>query len=382
MVDGWSPTALDAVLPGIAERAAEHDRDGSFPAEAFDALAATGALRLTVPVADGGFGLGLATTCEVVVRLGAADPAVALVTAQHSLVHAVIDDAVWPDGPRRLVRRSAVEGTALINNLRVEPDLGTPARGGLPATTAARHADGWRLTGRKIYCTGIPRLRWMLVWARTDDAEPAVGNFLVEAGTPGYRVERTWTTLGMRATRSDDVVFEGAEVPLDRAIGLATRPAAPPPLAAAWNALLMAVVYHGVAHAARDWLARYLNERTPANLGAPLATLPRVQEAVGRIEVALTTGDQLVAATARDVDACADAASAASASMVKQVVTSRAIDVVLEAVRLTGNPGLSTVHPLERHLRNVLHGPIHTPQDDTILVAAGRQALDAATVRG
>ena len=50
---------------------------------------------------------------------------------------------------------------------------------------------------------------------------------------------------------------------------------------------------------------------------------------------------------------------------------------MLEAVRLTGNPGLMRRHPLERHLRNVLHGPIHTPQDDTILAATGRAAFAA-----
>jgi len=53
----------------------------------------------------------------------------------------------------------------------------------------------------------------MLVWARTDDPEPLQGAFLVEAGTPGYRVERTWESLGMRATRSDDVVFRAPRFP-------------------------------------------------------------------------------------------------------------------------------------------------------------------------
>ena len=112
--------------------------------------------------------------------------------AQHSLFHAGLGEAGWPDGPLALVRKSAVEGVALINALRVEPDLGTPARGGLPATVAARLPDGagWRLSGRKIYSTGIPLLRWLLVYARTDDPEPLVGNVLVEAGTPGYAVER------------------------------------------------------------------------------------------------------------------------------------------------------------------------------------------------
>jgi alkylation response protein AidB-like acyl-CoA dehydrogenase len=77
------------------------------------------------------------------------------------------------------VAEDAVRNGALINALRVEPDLGTPARGGLPATTAVRTADGWRISGRKIYSTGSHGLSWFSVWARSDDPDPLVGAWLV-----------------------------------------------------------------------------------------------------------------------------------------------------------------------------------------------------------
>ena len=49
----WPPPSWTAVLADIGDRAAEHDRDGSFPFEAFDALHPTGALRLTIPTDAG-----------------------------------------------------------------------------------------------------------------------------------------------------------------------------------------------------------------------------------------------------------------------------------------------------------------------------------------
>ena len=49
-----------------------------------------------------------------------------------------------------------------------------------------------------------------------------------------------------------------------------------------------------MAAAARDWLVRFLGERTPSALGRPLATLPRFETAVGEIETALTGADDLV----------------------------------------------------------------------------------------
>ena len=51
---------------------------------------------------------------------------------------------------------------------KVEPELGTPIRGGLPGTVARRTATCWSLNGRKIYSTGSPVLAWNAIWARTD----------------------------------------------------------------------------------------------------------------------------------------------------------------------------------------------------------------------
>ena len=61
--------------------------------------------------------------------------------------------------------------------------------------------------------------------------------------------------------------------------------------------------------------------------------------------------------------------------IIKQVATENAIAAVEAALKLAGNHGISRLNPLERHLRDVLCGRIHSPQEDTVLVAAGRAAL-------
>jgi alkylation response protein AidB-like acyl-CoA dehydrogenase len=142
----------------------------------------------------------------------------------------------------------------------------------------------------------------------------------------------------------------------------------------AWNSLGLSSLYLGVASAARDWLLKFLSERTPAALGAPLATLPRFQTAVGEIESALGSAAELVDAVARRVDD-GDEAALARAPAVKLVATRAAIGAVEQALTLTGNNGLSRKNPLERHYRDVLCSRVHTPQDDSITLAAGRAAL-------
>jgi alkylation response protein AidB-like acyl-CoA dehydrogenase len=269
---------------------------------------------------------------------------------------------------------SALAGPALVNALRVEPELGTPARGGVPATVARRTGEGWRITGRKVFSTGSHGLAWMVVWATTeDDPEgPRTGPFIVPADAPGITIEETWDHMGMRASASHDVVFDATPVPHDHAAGLV--PAGEPdsglrtPQVMGTMLLLLLAVYDGVAWAARDWLVEYLNERTPTNLGAPLASLPRFQAAVGEIDALLHTNAALL-------DDLAGNAGGGQGGLAKVVVTRNVIAVAEQAVALVGNAGLTRHHPLQRHLRDALCSRIHSPQDDTILTNAGRASL-------
>ena len=150
--------------------------------------------------------------------------------------------------------------------------------------------------------------------------------------------------------------------------------AAPDAVTLAWNTTLLASLYDGVARAAQGWLCAYLAERAPANLGAPLASLSRFQEAVGENERLLAVNRRLLRSAAAETDAGAPP-SVAESGLIKLTVTENAIQVVQGAVALVGNPGLSRKNPLERHLRDVLCARIHTPQGDAVRLAAGRAAL-------
>ncbi len=337
-----------------------------------------GLLSLTVPRECGGGGAGLAEACAVVEQIAGGEPSTALVFAMHLIYHAVGREGVWDREFHARICKESVEGIALINVLRVEPALGTPTRGGLPDTTARRTADGWQLDGHKLYATGSPLLRYFLTWARTADDPPLVGWFAVPRDTPGMRIVETWDHLGMRATASHDVIFEAAQVPDWSAVAL-RRPEEWPrmdPITASWNNLVLSALYHGIARAAAEWLGGYLHERTPGNLGASLATLPRHQAAMGEIQALLFASDRLIYGLARDIDAAGYADLApAQTSLAKYVATNNAVRTVDIALSLVGNPGLSRSNPLERYHRDVLCSRIHVPQDDMVLAAAGRAAL-------
>ena len=378
-----SEANLARITAALAQSAEHYDRSATFPRDNFDLLAREGLIGLTVDRGHGGAGAGFVDALRVLGAVAKGEPSTALILFMTYAFHAAPDKTTrWPTDLYARLARDAAQGRGLIGTFRVEPELGTPVRGGLPATIARRTAQGWAITGEKIYSTGSTGLDWFAVWARTEGDDPQVGLFLVAPGSEGIVIEPEWDHLGMRATVSHKVVFTDTPTPAAWAVDL-RPPADWAPRAGEagtqilWNALAIATIYDGVARAARDWLARYLNERAPANLGAPLASLPRVQEKFGEIEALLYTNRVLIDEAARAADG-GRVPDPVQANLIKHTANSNAIRAVEIALELTGNPGISRRNPLERHYRDVLCSRIHSPQADTVLVAAGRAALTEA----
>jgi alkylation response protein AidB-like acyl-CoA dehydrogenase len=369
---------LPEVTAALARDAAEYDRSGAFPHPGIRAVHDAGLLTATVATRYGGPGLGAADLTRILLALGKGDPSVALIASMTLLPHLFQAlHPTWPDEVYRAVL--ATGGPTLINTLRVEPDLGSPTRGGRPATIARRTATGWSLTGRKRFVTGAEGLTYFLVWAATDEPDPRVGTFVAPAGTPGIEVVPAWNQLGLRASGSHDVVFTDVPVPYTHVLDLAPggRPAEP---GGALH-LPLAAIYVGVARAAQDWFHHFAWERTPANLGRPVATTDRFRTAAGEIETLLSTAERLLLDATSRFDA-GEPVPAAEALAARVIANRHAVAAVTLAMRLLGNPGLNRDHPLERHFRDVQSALVHAPQEDVALSAIGNATLTAAGPAG
>ena len=260
--DIWVERAR-GLAPRIAARAAEHDRDASFPFENFAELREAGLLRLTVPSDHGGAGASLTTFLRVQEALAHGDGSTAMALNMHlKLFGAEREASVYPADWYAEMCRGAVEDGWLCNTVASEEGLGSPAGGGIPETTARPVEGGWMLEGRKTWTTMAPILHYFIVMARLDPdraGPPVIANFMVFRDDPGFRVEETWDSLGMRATGSHDVVFENLFVPADRLLTQRDGSKGDRRGAAgvAWFALGLSAVTLGVATAARDYSVAY-----------------------------------------------------------------------------------------------------------------------------
>jgi alkylation response protein AidB-like acyl-CoA dehydrogenase len=377
-----SDAGLRRVTAALAELAEENDRTARFPWASIEVVHDAGLLTYGVsPELGGAVEPTIADAVRIMQAIGHGDASVALLAAmtiaQH-LVHGAAD--VFPAGLYGRIVADSAQRPVLMNAIRAEPELGAPARGGLPKTKVRRSENGWIVSGHKAYGTGSEGLAYHLVWAATEDDEPLQGHVIVPGDDPGIEVIRTWDHLGMRATSTHDVVYHDIEVPFEHFRG---EPMVPGSLVGGGSRRqgnLMAIgmsvtaMYVGVARAAQEFFIRFAHERIPGALGRPIAQTERIQSIAGEIDAQLFAAEELMGSIARRADA-GDAEAAARAPYVKLLATRAAVTAVQTAVQALGNPALSRDNPIERHLRDVLCCRIHPPQDDMALIFLGKRSL-------
>lgn len=370
-----SPEALAKVTKTLAVTAEGYDRSGEFPWEGIQAVHDAGLLRLGIGEQYGGRPVGTVELARVVQALGHGDASVALISAMTIAQHLLqAKSGVWPDELYRKAVEDSLDRPVLINAIRAEPELGAPARGGLPATTVTRTKTGWLLNGHKGFGTGSEGLSYHAVWAATEEGEPLLGHVYVPAGTPGIEIVKTWDHHGLRASSTHDIRYTNVEVPAENFRGLPAARASNEAKLFAGLGGAIAALYVGVARAAQEFFVRFAHERVPTALGKPIATTERIQTVAGEIEAQLIQAEEVIYGLSSRLDD-GDLDAVARTPVVKLLATRAAITAVQTAVAALGNPGLTRHHPLERHLRDVLCSRVHPPQDDTALLIAGRQSL-------
>jgi alkylation response protein AidB-like acyl-CoA dehydrogenase len=391
-MDGFARLAdpeIFAVACAAAERIEQRVSSGAEGEEllgdCLSELRASRYLTLTIPTSLGGLGGSIVDACVGQERIARALGSAGLAANMHlSYIGQSLVSGLWQRPMLDRFLRGVVDRGYMINNCQAEAEMGSPARGGLPATKAVRAEGGWRITGRKQWSTGSRFLTHFAVSATVvaPDMPEHLGQFLVTHASDGVRIEPTWDALAMRESASHDIVFEDVFVPDEDVIHISPTGErfVPSPDVAPWHGLTLSATYTGVAVAARDWVAQFAATRKPTNLGKTIGEIPGVRAKLGEIEALLLVSERLIFDTARDWAEGGDKRwLAPQIGLVKYHATNNAVRVTDLALRIAGGVGLSASHPLERCFRDVRAGLIHPPLDDVALEGAATRALAAVT---
>jgi acyl-CoA dehydrogenase len=371
--------ARDFALGEIRPHAPAWDAARELPRDLYGKLAEMGFLGMTIPEEHGGLGLDRTTYLLALEALAWGDAATALGVAIHNgPVAGLLLAHGTPEQKARWLPEMAT-GEALGAFALSEEDAGSdPAA---LALTAERAGEGWRLTGEKRWVTNGERGGLLLVFARTG-GEPGdregISAFLVPAGTPGISVSRRERTLGLSASETVGLDFQGVEVPGDALLGdegegyrLAMEALVPGRLGIAAQAL-------GIAQAAYEHALAYARERE--QFGRTLDTFGAIREKLAgmaiRIDGAraflLTVSRELEESGGEATDLALPASSRARAAMAKVMASEAAMWSADEAVQIFGGYGYMRDYPVEKLMRDAKGTEIYEGANEVLrsLVAA------------
>jgi alkylation response protein AidB-like acyl-CoA dehydrogenase len=373
------PILPEPMLAGFAQRCRGYDIENRFFDEDFRDLKDAGYLTIAVPREFGGRGLDLAATCREQRRLGYYAPATALGINMHIYWTGVAAD-LWlrDDKSLQWMLEEAAAGEVFAAG---HAERGNDIPVLLATATAERVDGGFRFTGRKMFASMAPvwtRYGLHALWPNAEGGPKIVHAFLPR-DSAGYRIVETWDTLGMRGTRSDDVLLEGAFVP-DKYVGRIVPAGAVDNFVLAlfaWALLGFANVYYGLAQRAIDLAVPALKSKTSVALSRSMAYHPEVQHTVAQMTLALDPVGPHLDRIAEDWSAGVDHGGWWPAKIVSakyHAVEScwRIVDLAME---VSGGTGMFKQNELERLFRDARCGRFHPVNSLLTHEIVGKTAL-------
>ncbi len=360
------PMRVETIAQDIAKRAAQHDADDSFVADAFAALKREGFFKALVPAEFGGGDASITEICQTIRHLGAGCGSTALASAMHSHLVAV---AAWrwrhQGAPTEgLLKRVVAEDLVLVSSGGSD----WLASGG----KAVKTEGGFKVTARKPFSSGSPVGDLLSTSAVYDDpdAGPTVLHFAVSLKAPGVRVLDTWRAMGMRATGSHEIELTEVFVP-DAAVS-GRRPQGP------WHGLfhiismiafaLVYSAYLGVAEGARD-KALAIARRKPVDD-------PHLPYLVGEMENAFTAAELAWERLVAIAETGAPGPETTSRAMIARTLVGKSvIETVERAMEAVGGAAFLRDTGLERAFRDIQGARFHPLQEKPQQRYTGRVAL-------
>ncbi len=367
----------------FAQTADDHDRENRFPAENWPRMQEAGYLKLCVPEELGGFGAGVREFFLAQERLSAGDAAVGLAVNMH-LAPSMVMSLAWcrfqdPRAERHLRRIAA--GEEVFASCTSEHGMGG-VQGAVDArkTTATRVDGGFLVSGHKVFFTGNEACTHFSSNALYEDPElgPRLISYFAAIGAEEITIKRTWDTLGMRATQSNDVIFDEMFIP-DEEVGHSSP-------AGHFDARIQqslftgampsfGIIFLGAAGGAMDWARDYVVEKDRTGQA-------EIQHDFAALEVLRESARAVTYRHAHEVDsgvwfeALGVREGLARGAFCKYVCVNNAVAIMNKVMGIVGGVGYHRKFPIQRVYRDVLAGPILPFNNHDAHIIFAEDALD------
>jgi acyl-CoA dehydrogenase len=348
----------------------EMDRARKIPRDLWKRIGELGWAGLSVPVEYGGSGADVMLAAIFVEELSRQFPSMATDWLLISMTARILREAGTKEQKEMLLPKLAA-GEWLMSFGMTEPAGGTDVLG--LKTRATRGADGWTISGQKLYTSFADDADAILVLCRTDPVEGTkrargLSLVLTPRQQPAVTVRRL-ELMGMRAACTCEVFFDNAKAPANAVVGEQGR---------GWyhllasldeERILCAAMYVGITSAALDQTLQYAKDRQA--FGRSIGAFQAVQHPLAEIATEL---EQIRLLTAKAAWLQSNQRECATeAAMAKLAATETAIRATDRCMRILAGYGLVEESPLERLFRDCRLGPFSPISNEMVMNFIGER---------
>jgi alkylation response protein AidB-like acyl-CoA dehydrogenase len=359
----------------------EHEREHRFPADIVHRLGEMGWLGIPVPEEDGGAGMGNLAYAIAVEEVSRVWGSLGIILAAHtSLGCGPLMIAGTAEQKERFLRPMAA-GKVIGAYGLTEPGAGSDAGG---TRTTARHeatpdGDTWVIDGGKRFITNAGQAGTYVVTARTGTTEKGdaeISAFILPADTPGFSIGRVEDKMGLHASATGELIFDGCRIPADNLLGKQGEGFRTFLKVLDGGRISIAAMALGIAQGAYEAAATYARERK--QFDRPIGTFQGVAFKIADMATDLEAARALVYRAAWLKDQGRDyGVAAAQAKLYASEMSSR---VTNAAVQVHGGYGYITEYRVERFLRDAKLTEIGEGTSEIQRLVIARKLLDLRVV--
>jgi butyryl-CoA dehydrogenase len=337
--------AREVVLP----KAAERDRTKEFPAENLKKMGELGLMGMNVPPEYNGAGVDSVSYSLALQEIGYACASTAVVMSVHNSVACGPVYLYGSEYQKETYLKPLAAGNMLGSFALTETSAGSdPAS---QKTKAIKDGDSYVINGTKMFITSGRNSDLTVVTAYTNREKKhgGISAFVVEKGTPGFRVGKEEDKMGLRASDTVELIFEDCRVPSENLLGQEGDGFVIAMASLDGGRIGIASQSVGLAQACLDAAVSYAKERVQFN--KPISKFQGIRWMIADMATQIEAARLLTfnAATMKDRGENFSGA----ASMAKVFASEMANKVAYQALQIHGGYGYMKEFPVERYYRDV-----------------------------
>jgi acyl-CoA dehydrogenase len=354
----------------IAPVAAECDRESRFPKDVFDAAHALGLVNMTVPSEYGGPGLGELENTLVTEQLAWGCTGITTSLLANTLALTPLKLAGNEEQKKKYLGMLTSE-PLLASYATTEPGAGSDVAG--LKTKFTEHGSDFVLNGQKAWITNAGFASFFVIFATSDPAKrhKGIAAFIVDAGTPGLKVDKHEDKLGQRASNTAVVHLEEVKVPKQNLLApegegfklaMETFNQTRPDIGALATGLMQRALDESVAYA-----------KDRKTFGVPIAEHQMVQAMLAEMAIAIEATRLLYCKAAWNLDT--GVRDPIVSSYAKAYGADHAMQTALDAVQIFGGNGYVRDYPVEKLMRDAKLLQIYEGTSQIQRIVIARQTL-------